>query len=389
MLNVYAGHNRFVWNYFLRLNLRRLAHGHKLLWYGEMANYLSFLKKTDELSFLREAPSQTLQQTLRNLDRAFRDAFDPTQPLKRLPRFKKRGERDGFRFPQGFKLEGSRIFLPKMGWVRYFKSRDVEGTSRNVSVTREPTGWFISVQTERKAERPRHTSSSVVGVDVGVASFATLSDGTTIAPLNSFRRSERALARAQRRLARKKKFSANWKKEKLKVGRLHHRIANMRKDFLHKISTTISKNHAVVVVEDLKVRNMSKSARGDAENPGRNVRAKAGLNKSILDQGWYMFRQMLDYKLEALGGKLIAVDPRYTSQTCPECGHRHEDNRLSQAVFSCLSCAHTDHADIVGAKNILRRGIAVNACGGAAQAGPMKQEPADSRELPHPLATCA
>src|SRR5690606_16421414 len=129
---------------------------------------------------------------------------------------------------------------------------------------------------------------------------------------------------------------------------LHHRIANMRKDFLHKTSTTISKNHAVVVVEDLKVRNMSKSARGDADNPGRNVRAKAGLNKSILDQGWYMFRQMLAYKLEALGGDLIAVDPRYTSQTCPECGHRHEDNRLSQAVFSCQSCSHTDHADIVG-----------------------------------------
>src|SRR5690625_4234768 len=180
LFTVYAGHNRFVWNFFLRLNLQRLEHGHELLWYGEMARYLTFLKRTDELSFLREAPSQTLQQTLRNLERAFRDAFDPAQPLKRPPRFRKRGERDGFRFPQGFKLVGKRVFLPKSGWIGYFRSRDIEGTPKNISVTREPTGWFISVQTERKVEQQRHSSDSAVGVNAGVASFATLSDGTSI-----------------------------------------------------------------------------------------------------------------------------------------------------------------------------------------------------------------
>ena len=144
---------------------------------------------------------------------------------------------------------------------------------------------------------------------MGIARFATFSDGSSIRPLHSFRKHEKKLAKLQRKLAKRVKFSANWQKLKAKIQRLHRTIANVRNDFLHKTTTIISKNHALVVIEDLKVRNMSRSASGTVEAPGRNVRAKAGLNKSILDQGWFEFRRQLEYKLKWLGGKLVVIIP--------------------------------------------------------------------------------
>ena len=188
-------------------------------------------------------------------------------------------------------------------------------------------------------------------------SFATFSDGSFLAPLNSFRQHEQRLARYQRRMARKVKGSKNWNKAKKKVQRVHAEIANVRKDFLHKATTAISQQYALVVLEDLKVRNMSKSAKGSAESPGKKVRAKSGLNKSILDQGWYEFRRQLEYKMQWQGGWLMTVNPRNTSRTCPVCGHVSADNRTTQAKFACVSCGYQAHADVVGAINILARGM--------------------------------
>ena len=184
---------------------------------------------------------------------------------------------------------------------------------------------------------------------MGIKRFATLSDGSYIEPLNYFKKLEKKLALEQRKLARKVKFSANWKKQKQKIARLHEHIANARLDFLQKTSTMICKNHAMVVVEDLKVRNMSKSAKGDIASPGRKVKAKSGLNKAILDQGWGMFVQMLQYKQAWLGGDVLKVDPKYTSQTCPSCGYVTKENRLTQAQFECVECGYTENADLVGA----------------------------------------
>jgi putative transposase len=181
-------------------------------------------------------------------------------------------------------------------------------------------------------------------------------------------------------LSKKVKFSANWKKQKKKIARLYERIANARHDFLHKASTLISKNHAMVVVEDLKVRNMSKSAKGDLADPGRNVKAKSGLNRSILDQGWAMFIQMLQYKQTWLGGEVIKVNPQHTSQTCPECHHVSKDNRTSQSRFKCVACGYTENADLVGALNVLARGHRVLACGVKTVVLTMKQEPLGSSD---------
>jgi putative transposase len=163
-------------------------------------------------------------------------------------------------------------------------------------------------------------------------------------------------------MSRKQKFSSNWARAKARVQRIHTRIGNARRDYLHKTSTTISQNHAMVCIEDLPVRNMSKSAAGTTENPGRKVRAKSGLNKSLLDQGWFEFRRQLDYKLAWNGGWLVAVPPRNTSRSFPACGHVSAENRQTQAQFECVACGFEENADRVGAINVLRAGHARFAC---------------------------
>ena len=215
------------------------------------------------------------------------------------PVFKKKGHHDSFRYPQGYKLDqkNSRIFLPKLGWLRYRNSQAVLGTIKNVTVNCSSHTWHVSIQTEREVAQPITKATSLVGIDLGITRFATLSDGIVINPLNSFKHHQQALAKAQRVMSRKEKFSRNWKKAKLRIQKIHARIAHGRQDFLHKISTTISNNHAMVIVEDLKIGNMSRSAAGTVEEPGKNVRAKSGLNRAILDQGWDEFRRQLDYKL--------------------------------------------------------------------------------------------
>ncbi|MEF1335987.1 transposase, partial [Vibrio rotiferianus] len=144
--------------------------------------------------------------------------------------------------------------------------------------------------------------------------------------------------------------------------------ANCRKDYLHKASHQTSKNNAMIVFEDLRVSNMSKSAKGNAEKHGKNVKAKSGLNKSILDQGWYEFRRQLEYKQLWNGGLVVAVPAQYTSQTCPCCIHVSKDNRKTQSHFECIKCGYTNNADIVGALNILERGHRLLACGESALA---------------------
>ena len=168
--------------------------------------------------------------------------------------------------------------------------------------------YFISIQTRREVPEPVHPSSSSVGIDVGITRFATLSDETVIEPLNSLKKHQHWLRHYQRMMSRRQKFSNNWKKAKARVNRVANHIANARRDFLHKVSTTISKNHAVVIVEDLKIRNMSQSAAGTVEQPGTNVKRKSGLNRSILDQGWGIFHAMLDYKTAWRGGRLVTRD---------------------------------------------------------------------------------
>ncbi|MGO9614388.1 MAG: RNA-guided endonuclease InsQ/TnpB family protein [Dissulfurispiraceae bacterium] len=381
-----AGCNRFVWNTMLAIQKERLDNDQSCLSYSKMAAVLIEMKA--EFEFLKEVHSQTLQQTLKDLDRAIKDAFDKKSP-KKFPRFRKKWINEHFRYPQGFKLNDNVVYLPKVGWLPYFKSRDVEGTPKNVTISRNGKHWAVSIQTEIEIATPEHPSVRSVGIDMGIKRFATLSDGTFHEPLNSFRKLEARLALAQRKLSKKRLYSQNWHKQKAVVSRIHANIANARKDYLHKVSTTISENQAMVVLEDLQVVNMSASAKGTVEQPGTEVKQKSGLNKAILDQGWAQFRRMLEYKQVWRGGLTLAVPPQHTSQKCPVCGFVHADNRKSQAVFRCINCGYTANADHVAAINILAAGHAVLACGECgSKSASVKREPTrDSmQELNEPAA---
>ena len=375
----FAGSCRFVFNKALALQKENHEAGGKFIGYVAMAKQLTAWRNSVETSWLKDAPVHPLQHALKDLERAYKNFFEKRA---HFPRFKRKGQSDSFRYPdpKQIKLDqaNGRIFLPKLGWLRYRNSRQALGELRNVTVSLSCGKWFVSIQARREVEQPI-PQGGVVGIDMGIARFATLSDGSFIAPLGSFKRHETALRRAQRAMSRKTKFSNNWKRAKARVQRIHSRIGNARRDYLHKCSTTISQNHAMVCIEDLQVRNMSKSATGTVEAPGRNVRAKSGLNKSILDQGWFEFRRQLDYKLAWNGGHLIAVPPRNTSRTCPACGHVSADNRQTQALFLCVECGFEENADLVGAINVLRAGHARLACADTSpEVGASGQEPTEA-----------
>ena len=370
----YAGCCRFVWNHFLSLQKQRLEAKEKLYTYNQLSSMLTALKKTPEYPWLKETYSVLLQQTLRDLDRAIWQALKKGSD-KRFPVFKKKGDKDGFRYPAAFSVNDSVIKLPKIkGRIRFFNSQALEGKLHNLTIKRESDGWYCSIQTQRVVSEPVHTSASVIGVDRGVVNLVALSDGTLVGGCD-FEKDNLRIKLLQRRCSKKKKFSANWKKDNKRIARLKKKIADKRNDYLHKLSNKISKNHALIVVEDLKVKNITRSAAGTVEKPGKGVRQKAGLNRSILEQGWGELVRQLEYKSQWRGGRLISIPAHYTSQQCNNCGHTTKENRINQAKFVCQSCGHEDHADVNAAKNILAAGHAVIACGERTLVPSVKQEP--------------
>ena len=376
----FAGMCRFVFNKSLALQKENHEAGNKFLNYVALAKHLTTWRNSPETAWLSQGPVHPQQHALKDLEKAYKNFFEKRAAF---PRFKRKGDNCSFKFPdpKQFKLDepNARIFLPKLGWIRYRKSRNIIGDLRNITVSLCAGKWFFSVQTQREVEAAVPAATTAIGIDVGVARFATLSDGSFLAPLSSFKKHEARLRRYQKSMSRKCKGSKNFAKAKLRVQRMHARIASVRQDFLHKASAQICRLNALVVVEDLRIANMSKSARGDAQTPGKNVKAKSGLNKSILDQGWGEFRRQLEYKMQWSGGIFIAVDPKNTSRECPRCGHTHAENRKTQSSFICMACGHAEHADKVGAMNILARGHRVLACGeNVSRAKPVKAKRAIS-----------
>ncbi len=382
-LHSFAGHCRFVWNKVLALNLKRLEEKKPLIWYHEADFWAKLWKQSDEYHFLKEAPAHCIQQKLKDLNKAFKEGFDKKQPLKRIPRFKKKGMGDGFRFPEPkhIQVEHRKIKLPKLGWIKFYQSRAIDGKIKNATVTYSAGHWYVSVQVELDIGTPKHTATSAIGIDMGIKKYIALSTGEYEDPINPFKKYQDQLAKAQRRLSKKKKFSENWKKQKKHIQKIHSKIAHIRRDFQHKLSTKLSNSHAMIVVEALKISNMSRSASGTLDNPGKNVKAKSGLNKSILDQAWGEFKRQISYKLAWKGGIYLEVPAPYTSQTCSVCGEKDKASRQGQERYVCTSCGYEANADINAAKNILAAGHAVLACGEDALATSMKQEPLGTSNL--------
>jgi putative transposase len=360
LLRQFVGCSRLVWNAILSENEFRYAAGDPLpIGLKSFGSRLLVLKSL--YPFLKDVYSQPLQSTLVDLAKAYKRAFGPELGAG-MPKFKKKRNPQGIRFPQNFRVENKRVHLPKIGWIGFRCSartmkRKIEGKITSVTVKLKAGLWYVSFATEREVPDPVHSMmGEVVALDLGIEHWAAFSDGTFLDGANAFKKYEKRLAFLQRKLARYVPFSKNWRKIKDKIAKLHIKIANIRKDQTHKASSTISKNHAVVIKEDLRLVNMMASAKGTIENPGTNVAAKSGLNRRMQDQGWGELDRQIDYKENWLGGLLLRVDPRNTSRTCNECGHVSKDNRLTQESFVCVRCGHAANADTNAAKNILGRG---------------------------------
>jgi putative transposase len=414
-LRRYAGMGRRVWNMALAEQRARHARGEKYAGHAEMCKWLTDWRNAPTTAWLAQGPSQAQQQVLRRLDEAYKRFFAAVKAGQAggrgrtgPPEFKRYGDEPGIRFPdpRQFAMDAGngqgqgRLKLPKLGWVRLRMSQPVEGSLRNVSITREGLKWFASIQVEARETVPALGVAPTLGIDLGLAQFAAMSDGRTVEPLRALAKQQVRLRRYQRSVSRKKKGSANRKKAVAKLGNLHRRIAHQRSDWLHKLTTDLADAHPVIALEDLKIKNMSAGAKGTVEAPGKNVRQKAGLNRSILDAAWGEFTRQLTYKVEWRGGQVILVNPAYTSRTCRICRHESAENRKTQSVFSCVACGHTENADVHAAKNILAAGHAVwaraskdtslDACGGevsrgrrtsAGRAAPSKQEPTEAPVL--------
>ncbi len=248
----------------------------------------------------------------------------------------------------------SAVRLPKIGWVKFRDTRPIRGTVKNVTVSHDPLGWHVSFTCEIAHEAPV-PRPEVVGIDRGVATTLALSTGEMLTMPASPERIEVLKRRAQRVVARRKRGSNRRRRAQARVARLQARQARIRRDFHHRAALDTSRRFGVAVLEDLKTRNMTASARGTVTEPGRNVRQKAGLNRVILNAGWHRFATILTYKMEERGGQIVTVPARFTSQTCAACGVVDARSRESQARFTCIGCGHTDHADVNAAINIRRR----------------------------------
>ena len=331
------------------------------------------LKQDLECAWLREVHSDVIGRSLRNLDRAFGRFFAGKAAF---PCRHRKGERDSFRLCQRHVKNRStgrvhvsvevrelsrwwgEVKLPKLGWVRFRFSRPVVGEIGHVTVMRTPLGWEVSLCTEDGVvETLKRQVGPVVGVDAGVAvSFAT-SDAEFHRVLHPGPGERERRLRLERRLARQRKGSRRRERTKRQFARVRAWDARRRQDCLHALTTSLAREHALIAIEDLRVRDMTRSARGTIEEPGVNVAQKAGLKSGGSRQGWGEFRRQLSYKSDEHGVTLVAVPPQHTSRRCRACGHVTAGNRESQAVFRCLSCGHTEHADSHAARNILADAI--------------------------------
>ena len=345
---------RYVYN--RTLALRKFAYSKFGVKIGKFSliNHITKLKKRDKTSWLKEVDSQAIQQSIANMDKAYQHFFKGGG----YPKFKSRHHsRQSYQYPQRVKVDGNKVFLPKVGWVKCKGLRkEFIGKFKTVTVSYEAYQYHASILVDMEdQETVVNHNSKPVGIDIGVSLIIADSNGRKVKPLDLVKELSKLRTKAQQ-LSRKKKGSNNRAKAKAKIAKQNLHIANMRKDFLHKLSLQYSENQTVVV-EDLKIKNMTSKTKGTIEKPSKNAKAKRGLNRVITQQSWGLFFELLEYKLNERRGQLIKVDPSYTSQTCNECGYISKENRKSQAKFVCIACGHSANADINASKNILVRGI--------------------------------
>lgn len=347
----HAGCARFAWNWGVALTKEVLDHNKanpssKRNFPSAIDLHKQFVAEVkSEHQWLYNSSKCAPQQALRDLrvawDRCFRKTSKP-------PKFKKKGQKDGFYLEGNIKVESNQIKLPVIGWVRTYETLPT-GSVKNVRITRKADRWFVAFKIDHTPPVPTKTRDCI-GVDLGVKSLATCSDGTVFPNVRAYHRLKRKLAHLQRALSRKQKGSANQHKARKALANLHFRISCIRKDAIHKLTSWLAKNHGTVVTEDLNVSGMLRNHR---------------LANAIADSGLYECRRQLEYKSELYGTQLIIADRWFpSSQLCSECGHRQKIP-LKERTFNCQKCGASKDRDLNASINLeaLARSSSVNACG--------------------------
>ena len=349
----FAGASRWMFNHGLERKNKAYEEGGKTLSYYDLNNELPLLKKNENTAWLNEVHSQVLQQSLKDVDSSFQHFFRRVSLHEKPghPKFKRKGERDSFRYPQGVWVDGNCVYLPKIGRVRFKKTREIEGTIKQVTIVKEAEHWYVCFSCEVVKEIPevQLSEATAIGIDVGLTHYATMAIGSDneIKEITNPRFLKRSLSKVRhlsKTLSRKKFKSRNWYKAKRELQDVHVRLKNCRKDFAHKLSTQVVKNHDIIGVESLSIVLLMQSG-------------QTALVRSIADAGWGQFLGYLTYKAKEKGKALVAVDRWFAStQICSSCNLRHQ-LQLSDRVFRC-ECGLEIGRDVNAAINIKEEAIA-------------------------------
>ena len=351
------GSCRLVYNLLLDAKIKAYECGDNISAY-ELKKRLVPMKKSVDGIFLKEVDSTALQNSVLKIDIAYKNFFRRVKQggAVGFPKFKSKHNSHQSYQTSTASIKNKKLYLPKIGLVKSkFHRGTIIGKIKTVTVSCEANQYFASINYENGLEEEIGINNAqFVGIDVGVKVFAYTSENEIINPKkeHNLTKDITKMIKAQKSLSRKKKGSKNRIKAKVKLAKKHLKIKNKRNDFLHKISNKLSENQTIVV-EDLKIKNMSKKAKGSVDEPNMRASAKSGLNRSILQQSWGKFFELLEYKLKRKGGELIKVNPQYTSQKCSKCGYISKENRQSQSKFICQKCFYHTNADYNASVNIL------------------------------------
>jgi len=341
---------RVVYNHFLRQRIDYYAENGRGLTYIDNASALTQLKKQPEFGWLNDVNSQSLQMSLRNLDTAYNNFFNKRA---KFPKFKKTSNKQSFGVPQNFSIHDSVLDIPKCKGIKVKLHRDIEGTMKSITISRTPSGkYFASVLCELEIPEPIY-SGNKIGIDYGVKAFITTSEGEIIESPNYLRKSEQKLKKLQKALSKKQDNAKNRYKAQKQLARQHEKVSNQRQDFLHKTSKQLVSDNQAIYIESLAIRNMIQNH---------------CLAKSISDSGWNTFVNMLKYKGQWYGCKIIEIDRWFpSSKRCHKCGYINDNLALKDRSWLCPECNTNHDRDVNAAINILifgRAGIArIDACG--------------------------
>lgn len=346
-----AGARRFVWNWALARRREYYVEHKEGILTKQLSQELTALKYLPETSWLKSIDSQLPQQALSDLNRAYTAFF---ARRARFPRFKSRKvDQDRFRIPQRVKIKDDFLYCPKVGWIRFRKSQEIGTgeTLKSATFRRSATGhWDVTLIAEFSLldVSPPPKKTHVVGIDLGLKTFATLSDGRVIESPRAYRTAQNRLRRAQKALSRKQKGSANRAKQRVRVARVHEKTRYVRSDFLHKTTTALVQDYDVIAIEDLSVKGL----------------ARTKLAKSIHDAAFGEFRRQLEYKARWNNKRVVAVDRFFpSSKTCGECGAINDTLTLADREWACKGCGIHHDRDLNAAWNIVKEGLRLVAVG--------------------------